>query len=583
LEVKKMKYDLIIEKLSGHDTSGKVGKINKRPGDPLNSGDIIFTIESGKGTIKFTSQYKGILGQLSITEGDIIKKGQIVGNVEGELIEETGKAKPTQFKSGQDPKKTAYSFGLAKPTPKNYNVDVAIVGGGPGGYVAAIRAAQGGKKVLIIEENRLGGTCLNYGCIPTKALVSSIDVLEKIKHSEIFGIEVGEVKFSLERIINRKNEVVNTLVSGIEHLMNVYEIEYLNGKAEVMDSETLNVKNKLIDATIKFDKLIIATGSKTSIPPIEGADSENILTSKELLELTEVPSSLTIIGGGVIGMEFAFIYNALGSKVNVVEFLPQILNNMDDDVASVIRASAIEKGINILEGAKASSIKASLDGTMIVEINENNQTKYIISEKVAMAVGRKANLEALDSEKLGVELNERRNGIKVDANMRTSNPNIYAIGDITNKIQLAHIASHQGIVAADHINGIENEMSYDLVPSAIFTIPEVGHVGLNEKDACAQNLDYVTGKFPLMANGKAQAMGETEGFVKLIANKDTRKIIGGTIVGVHATDMLSTISNIIASGLTIDKAAHVIYAHPTTAESIHEALLSVDGRGIHFA
>lgn len=578
-----MKYDLIIEKLSGHDTSGKVGKINKRPGDPLNSGDIIFTIESGKGTIKFTSQYKGILGQLSITEGDIIKKGQIVGNVEGELIEETGKAKPTQFKSGQDPKKTAYSFGLAKPTPKNYNVDVAIVGGGPGGYVAAIRAAQGGKKVLIIEENRLGGTCLNYGCIPTKALVSSIDVLEKIKHSEIFGIEVGEVKFSLERIINRKNEVVNTLVSGIEHLMNVYEIEYLNGKAEVMDSETLNVKNKLIDATIKFDKLIIATGSKTSIPPIEGADSENILTSKELLELTEVPSSLTIIGGGVIGMEFAFIYNALGSKVNVVEFLPQILNNMDEDVASVIRASAIEKGINILEGAEASSIKASLDGTMIVEINENNQTKYIISEKVAMAVGRKANLEDLDSEKLGVELNERRNGIKVDANMRTSNPNIYAIGDITNKIQLAHIASHQGIVAADHINGIENEMSYDLVPSAIFTIPEVGHVGLNEKDACDQNLDYVTGKFPLMANGKAQAMGETEGFVKLIANKDTRKIIGGTIVGVHATDMLSTISNIIASELTIDKAAHVIYAHPTTAESIHEALLSVDGRGIHFA
>lgn len=578
-----MKYDLIIEKLSGHDTSGKIGKINKKPGDSLNSGDVIFTIESGKGTIKYTSEYNGVLEQLSINEGDIVKKGQVVGNVEGELIEETGAAKATNSKSQQEQKKTAYSFGLAKPILKSYNVDVAIVGGGPGGYVAAIRAAQGGKKVLIIEENRLGGTCLNNGCIPTKALVSSIDALEKIKRSESFGIEVGDVKFSLEKIINRKNEVVNTLVSGIEHLMNAHEIEYLSGKAEVIDFETLKLKNKSIDATIKFQKLIIATGSKPATLPIEGADSKDILTSQDMLELTEVPSSLTIIGGGVIGMEFAFIYNALGSKVNVIEFFPQILNTMDEDVANVIRTSAIEKGINILEGAKASSIKAAFDGSMIVEISENNQTKYVISEKVAMAVGRKANLESLDLAKLGVELNERRNGIKVDTSMRTSNPNIYAIGDITNKIQLAHIASHQGIVAADHINGIENEMSYDLVPSAIFTMPEIGHVGLNEKDAGAQNLDYMIGKFPLMANGKAQAMGETEGFVKLIANKDTRKIIGGTIVGVHATDMLSTISNIIASGMTIDKAAHVIYAHPTTAESIHEALLSIDGRGIHFA
>jgi dihydrolipoamide dehydrogenase len=568
-----MKYDLIIEKLSGHDSSGKIGKINKKSGDSLNSGDTIFSIESGKGTIKYTSQYKGILEKLSITEGDIVKKGQVIGTVEGVLLQgtEIAKAKP------------AYSFGLAKPVQKSYEVDVAIVGGGPGGYVAAIRAAQGGKKVLIIEENRLGGTCLNYGCIPTKALVSSIEALEKIRHSENFGIEAGEVKFSLEKIMNRKNEVVNTLVSGIEHLMNTHEIEYLNGKAEVKDSETLTVKNKSIDATIKFQKLIIATGSKTAILPIEGADSEDILTSQDLLEMTEVPSSLTIIGGGVIGMEFAFIYNALGTKVNVVEFFPQILNNMDVDVAEVIRTSAVEKGINIFENAKASTIKSALGGTKIVEINENGESKYLISEKVAMAVGRKANLESLDLTKLGVELNERCNGIMVDAHMRTSNSNIYAIGDITNKVQLAHIASHQGIVAADNINGIENEMSYDLIPSAIFTMPEVAHVGLNEKDAGDQNIDCLVGKFPLMANGKAQAMGETGGFVKLIANRETRKIIGGTIVGVHATDMLSTISNIIASGMTIDKAAHVIYAHPTTAESIHEALLNIDGRGIHFA
>lgn len=577
-----MKHNLVIEKLSGHDTSGKVGKINKKAGDVLNSGDIIFTIESGKGTVKYISKYKGVLEQLLVAEGDIIKKGQVIGKVEGELVQETVASK-TVATSQQKQKKASYSFGLAKPMQKSYEVDVAIVGGGPGGYVSAIRAAQGGKNVLIIEEDRLGGTCLNHGCIPTKSLVSSVDVLEKIRHAESFGLEVSEVKFSIEKIMQRKNEIVNNLVSGIEHLMNANKIEYINGKAKVKDSETLTVKNKSIDATIKFKKLIIATGSKPAILPIEGADGDDILTSQDLLELEEVPSSITIIGGGVIGMEFAFIYNALGLKVNVVEFFPRILNTMDDDVVDIIRTTAVEKGINLYEGAKASSIKTALDGMKIVEINENNKTKYLISEKVAMAVGRKANLESLDLAKLEVELNEKCNGILVDDNMRTSNSNVYAIGDITNKIQLAHVASHQGIVAADNINGIENKMCYDLIPSAIFTTPEIGHIGLTEKDASTQKIDYITGKFPLMANGKAQSMGEVEGFVKLIANKETRKIIGGTIVGVHATDMLSTISNIIASGLTIDKAAHVVYAHPTIAESIHESLLILDGRGIHFA
>lgn len=577
-----MKYDLVIEKLPGNSASGKVGKINKKNGDILNSGDVIFTIESGKGTMKYISKYKGTLIQLLITEGDMLKKDQIIGKVEGELIQEND-VSSNQKTSQQVPKKTTYSFGFAKPLHKNYEVDVAVVGGGPGGYVSAIRAAQGGKKVLLIEEGRLGGTCLNHGCIPTKALVSSVDVLEKIRRAESFGLYVGEVKLSLEKIMERKNEIVNTLVSGIEHLMDTNKIEYIYGKAEVKDLETLTVKNKSIDADIKFQKLIIATGSVTSNLPIQGADSEDILTSQELLELKEVPSSITIIGGGVIGMEFAFIYNALGSKVNVVEFLPQILNNMDEDVVDIVKNTAAQKGINIYEGTKASAIKTSLDGTKIVEINQNNQVKYLISEKVAMAVGRKANLKSLDLEKLQVELNERHNGIKVDSHMRTSNPNIYAIGDITNIIQLAHVASHQGIVAADHINGIENEMCYDLVPSAIFTAPEIGHVGLTEKDALSQKLDYITAKFPLMANGKAQAMGEVEGFVKLIGDKEKGEIIGGTIIGVHATDMISTIANIIAAGLTIDEAAKVIYAHPTTAESINEALLALGGRGIHFA
>lgn len=569
-----MIIDLVADKFPGHDTTGKVGKISKKAGDAIKTGDAIFAIESGKGSIKYQSKCDGVLTELYISEGDTITKGQVIGKAEGHAPEAA---------SVKEPKKAAYSFGLARPAQKNYEVDVVVVGGGPGGYISAIRAAQNGKRVLLVEENRLGGTCLNHGCIPTKAIISSVDALEKIKNAESFGLEVKVVEASLKKIMQRKNGVVDTLVSGIGHLMDSNGIEVINGRAVVKDKKTLAVQNKSVDALIKFDKLIIAAGSKSMALPIPGAEDDDILTSQELLGLNEVPASLTIIGGGVIGMEFAFIYNALGAKVNVVEFFPQILNNMDEDVADAVRESAGNRGIRLYEGAKAQSIRTASDGSKIVEICKDNETRYIVSEKVAVAVGRRANLDSLDLGILGVELNERRNGIMVNQHMVTSNADVYAIGDITNKIQLAHVASHQGIVAADHICGKDSSMCYEQVPSAIFTMPEIGHVGMNEKDAKGQGIEYLVGKFPLMANGKAQAMGETHGFVKLLADRETRKITGGTIVGVHATDMLSTISNIIASGMTMDDAAHVIYAHPTTAESIHEALLGLDGKGIHFA
>ncbi len=574
-----MLFDLIIEKLSGHDTSGKVGKINKEAGSDVKVNDVIFSIESGKGTVNFISKYNGFIENLSIDEGDTIKKGQIVGRISGEKSNEVDSKNLTEKNNS---KKTAYSFGIAKPINKTYEVDVAIVGGGPGGYVAAIRAAQAGFKVLIVEEDKLGGTCLNYGCIPTKSLVNSIDIIDKIKNSAEFGIEVHPIKISLEKIMDRKKEVVNNLVSGITHLVESNNIEYIMGKAIVQDEDTLTVKNKSENSAIKFKKLIIATGSKTSMLPIEGSNDKSILTSKELLELKEIPKSLTIIGGGVIGMEFAFIYAGLGSIVNVIEFFPSVLNTLDEDVILPIKESAEEKGIRIYENACASSIKSSMDGSKIVEIKIGDKTEYVTSEMVAMAVGRKANIDSLDLDKLNVKLNEKKNGIEVDEYMRTSNPKIYAIGDVTNKIQLAHVASHQGIVAADHINGIKKPMSYDLVPSVIFTSPEASQVGVSEKEAANKGIEYITGKFPFMANGKAQTMGETNGFVKLIADANTRKIIGGSIVGIHASDMISTISNLINAETDIDDASHVIYAHPTVAESIHEAILDLDNRGIHF-
>lgn len=574
-----MIFDLIIEKLPGHESSGVIGKINMESGSSVKPNDVIFSIESGKGTMDFISKYNGIIENLSIDEGDRIKIGQIIGQISGEKIEETDKI---NLSNQNNVKKTSYSFGIAKPAIKNYEVDVAVIGAGPGGYVAAIRSAQAGLKVLIVEEDKLGGTCLNYGCIPTKALVNSIDIIEKIKKADEFGIEVGSIKLSMQKIIDRKNEVVNTLVSGIEHLMATNKIQYIKGNAIVQDEDTIMVKNKSEEAIIKFKNLIIATGSKPFMLPIEGADNKDILTSKELLELKEIPKSLTIIGGGVIGMEFAFIYQGLGTKVNVVEFFPKILNSLDDDVVSCIKESSEEKGIKIYESACAVSIKTSMGGSKIVEVKIGDETQYITSDIVAMAVGRKANLESLDLDKLNVELNDKKNGIKVDDYMKTSNNKIYAIGDVTNIIQLAHVASHQGIVASDHIKGNGKPMCYDLVPSVVFTCPEASQVGITENEALKKGIDFIIGKFPLMANGKAQTMNETKGFVKIIADKTSRKIIGGCVVGVHASDMISTISNLIASGVEIDHASHIIYAHPTVAESIHEAILDLDDRGIHF-
>lgn len=568
-----MKENIIIEKLNGHDKEGKIGKIQKKQGAVIVAGEPLFTIESGKGALVYKAPWSGMLLTLDIEEGDKVIKGQVVGVVEIDL----------SVKSGTSIEQKTYSFGISKPTKRLIDVDLLIIGGGPGGYVAAIRGAQSGLKVAIIEEDRLGGTCLNYGCIPTKAMASSVSVLSSIKKASEHGLTVADVKLDFPKLMDRKNDVVNQLVGGVEHLMQSHEIEYINGNAKVNDDGAIVVNTKRENLSFTYKNLILALGSVPSFLPIPGFDLPDILTSRELLSLHAVPKSITIIGGGVIGMEFAFIYRALGAEVNVIEYLPQIINILDVDVAEVIKESAADKGIKVFEGACAIAIKNTLDGSKLLDVQIGDEMFSICSEKVAMAVGRKANLESLNLEKLGVALNERKNGIQVNEFMQTNVETIYAIGDITNIIQLAHVASHQGFTAVDHICGLLNPMNYKHVPSAIFTSPEIGHVGLTEKEAKIVGLDILVGKFPFMANGKALTMGEPEGFVKIIADSKTRVILGGTIVGIHATDLMGVISNLVSQHTLMEDAMHVIYAHPTTAESIHEALLMLENKGIHFA
>ncbi|XMB66995.1 dihydrolipoyl dehydrogenase [Mycoplasmatota bacterium zrk1] len=569
-----MAVELKVDKLSGHDREGRVGKINVHLGDDINIGDQLFTIESGKGTIKYNSKFEGKLLELDIEEGDKVKINQVIGLIDAE--------EPNIASTKADIKRKSYSFGLNTPSKEDIFCDVVVVGGGPGGYVAAIRAAQLGLNTVIIEKDKLGGTCLNYGCIPTKALVQSVSVLENIKQSNQYGFHVDGFSIDFEKVIERKDEVVENLVSGINGLMDKHNIRVLKGEAVAEDKETLVVKTKKINATVKFKKMILALGASPTIIPIEGASLTQVLTSKEILELRKIPKSLTIIGGGIIGMEIAFIYNSLGTEVSVIEYMPRILSCLDSDVSEVVRTSAIEKGINIYDGAGAISIKKTLNNQMVTEMAVEDKKYLISSEKILMSVGRKANLKSIDLNVLGVDLNEKENGVEVNEYMQTSNENIYAIGDLTNIVQLAHVASHQGIIAAEHISGLDHKMNYDVIPSAIFTSPEVGAVGISETEAYEKGLNVNIVKFPFMASGKAVAMNKSEGFVKLIADKDSNCLVGGAIVGGSGTELIATISNLINEKTDLNEARKVIYAHPTLSEGIHEGLLMLDERGIHF-
>ena len=572
-----MKLEVCVEKLNGHDTSGKLGKINYKVGDSIKSGDILFSVESGKGSAKNKSSFTGKVLEIVAETGDTVKKGTPIMIIEGE------KSETDKSQNQSAGTKKSYSFGISKPKEENFDTDIVIIGGGPGGYIAAIRSAQLGKKVILIEEHRLGGTCLNYGCIPTKALAHSTKVLKHIKKAENFGFNIDSYDIDMKRVIERKSEVVDSLVGGIEHLMEANEIQVIYGTAEVKSETSVVVKNKKVNATINFNQMIIATGSEVNYINIEGHDLETVITNKEALSLEEVPESMTIIGGGVIGMEFAFIFNALGSEVHVIEYLPEILDLLDQDVVEVIREAAEEKGINIYTGACASGIYETKNNMMMTSYQIGEKTHYIATEKVMMAVGRKPRVDSLDLSLLGVELSEETRGIKVNETMQTTNENIYAIGDVTNIIQLAHVASHQGIVAAESIAGLDSKMHYDLVPSAIFTDPEVGHVGLTEKQAKVMDKEVKISRFDFSANGKSIAMDETRGFVKIITDPQKNIILGATIVGTHGTDMIATLSNLISSQTTLEEAVKVIYAHPTAAESIHEALLSGLDRGLHNA
>lgn len=458
--------------------------------------------------------------------------------------------------------------------------DIVIIGGGPGGYVAAIKGAQLGQKVCLIEKERLGGTCLNYGCIPTKALYRNAEILNTLRVSDEFGIKLDGYSIDVEQIQKRKQSVIDTLVNGIDQLIKANKIEYISGTAELVDKNTVAVVCE--DGSvqrIQGKNIIIATGSEAVVP--DALDSDGIWTSKEILSFEKIPESLAIIGGGVIGMEFASIFSSMGVSVTVLEFLPTILSMVDSDLTKRLTPSLKKRGINILTSTSVSCIERVNDGYNIKCLGKKGEVE-IKAEKVLIATGRRPYLEGLGLEKLNIDFDKK--GIKVDHNYRTNVEGIYAIGDVNGKNMLAHAASWQGEKAVLSIVGQACDGEKEpVVPSCIFIFPEIAAVGITEDEAKLKNLDYKTSRFMFGANGKALTLGESEGMVKIISEKRENKeiIIGVHIMGPHASDLIHEAVLAVNCEMEIDRIVHTIHAHPTLAEAFHEAASGIVGSAIH--
>ena len=457
---------------------------------------------------------------------------------------------------------------------------IAIIGSGPGGYVAALRAGQLGAETVLIEKEALGGTCLNWGCIPTKAFVRSAEVFADIQNAEDFGIKVEKVELDFPAVVKRKDKIVKRLVRGIDHLLGKNNIEKIEGKASFVDQKHLKIESESETVEIEAENIIIATGSQASVLPIPGAELDGILDSRAVLDLEQLPESMVIVGGGVIGMEFAFIFRNFGVDVTVIEFLDQLVSGVDADIASELNRAARRRRISVQTSAEVKEIKKDAQGYQVI-YQKKDKEKSVSAEKVLMAVGRRPFSEGLNLENAGVEVSEKRKAVQVNQKMETNVDGIYAVGDVTDKILLAHAASHQGVIAVENIMGMDREMDYQAVPGAIFSSPEIGTVGLSEAEAEAEGIDYAVGTFPFAASGKVMAMGEREGKAKIITEKESDKIIGAALIGIESSDLIAELTLAVNLGLTAADLRETIHAHPTTAEVIHEAALDLADGAIH--
>lgn len=455
---------------------------------------------------------------------------------------------------------------------------IVVIGGGPGGYVAAIRAAQLGAQVTLIEKDKLGGTCLNRGCIPTKSLLQSVGMLWQIKKADAFGISVKHPSLDFAAVCRRKQSVVKQMVDGVGFLMRNNNITVISGIGTINGQGKVRVvseEQKMIEA----DKIIIATGSEPASVPIEGINEEGVINSDEALTMEQLPKSMVIIGGGVIGLEFAQIFHRMNVKVAIIEMMPQILPTEDAEIAQTLKGILKGEGIDIYTNAKVRSIGTNEQGDKVVSLSAKEGEKTLVGNKVLIAVGRAPYKKDLGLERLSVALDRGR--IIVNKRMETNIKDIYAVGDVVGGAMLAHTAMAEGSCAAQNAVGMGVEMDYRAVPRCVYTSPEVAAVGLTEKEAKEKYDNVRVGKFPFGANGKALVLDETEGMVKFIVDAQYGQVLGVEIIGPHATEMIAEAVLGIQLEATFNDFAFAIHAHPTLSETVMEAALGVMGKSLH--
>ncbi|EGO62062.1 dihydrolipoyl dehydrogenase [Acetonema longum] len=456
--------------------------------------------------------------------------------------------------------------------------DIAVIGGGPGGYVAAIRAAQLGAKVLLVEKEKLGGVCLNRGCIPTKTLLNSAERWHELQQCGSFGLQAGQIGFDFTAVMRRKDQVVEQLQSGIVQLVAGNGITVCQGTASLQGKEQLAVRTAAGTEIYQVRRIILATGSDSVTPPLPGIELPGVIGSDQVLSLSNLPRSMAIIGAGAVGVEFATIFQAFGSEITLIEMQPSILPNIDSDLVKRMALLLRKRGIELLTATKVTSIRQGADG-LILTAATGDKVQEIAAEKVLNAVGRRPNLSGLGLETAGVAYD--RQGIPVDAKMETNIPGIYAVGDLTGRYMWAHAASAEGIVAAENALGGNTTMNYTAVPGCIFTDPEIATVGLSEEEAVAAGRRVRTGRFNFAGIGKAVAMGKPDGLAKIVADEDSGAVLGLHILGSHASDLIMEGVAAVNQGLTIQDLKHMIHPHPTLAEVIGEAAHNTEGLAIH--
>ena len=578
-----MATEIIMPKAGIDMTEGQIIKWNKKEGDKVETGEILLEIMTDKTSMELEAEDSGYLIKIIKGDGETVPVTEVIGYIgaEGEVAPEGISKDAVETSENVSDKKEKEPIKEREIEERNTAVksekgedefDVVVIGGGPAGYVAAIRAAQVGGKVAVVEKSELGGTCLNRGCIPTKTFLKNAEIIEGIEMSSKRGIILENEKFTVDmpKVVSLKNEIVKTLTNGVQGLLKSNSIKIFKGVGKINKDKDVVINGEEV---LRTNKIILAGGSKVGSVNIPGIESKRVLTSDDILDLKELPKSLAVIGGGVVGVELGQAYLSFGSEVTVIEMMDRIVPGVDREASETLRKALEKKGMKILTSSK---IKEIIDEGDKLRIKLEDK-EDVVAEKALLSIGRVPDLEAVGE----LDLEMERGKIKVDKYMETSVEGVYAPGDINGIKMLAHAAFRMGEVAAENaILGNHREIKLETTPSAIYTIPEVGMVGLTEEEA-KEKYDINIGKFAFIGNGRALASGDATGFVKVIADKKYGEILGVHIVGPSAAEIINEAATLMKMEITVDEVIKTIHGHPTYSEALFEACADVLGEAIH--